>query len=266
MAVGSVAALPLERGVKELETVDPVSLPAVQESSATLMFERLAKDPAVDVEKLQRLIDMQKDILAHNAESEFWAAFAEMQGKLPTIDEDGRIVVNGAVRSNYSTNEKLQETIRPILAEHGFSLSFRNRVTEKGARIVKGILAHRGGHKEYDEFESMPDDGGSMNSIQRIGSQRSYGQRYTSIALLNIVSRAKQDRDRDGVGSDTPKTPEGYEPWIAVLEGEAMGGLKTYEQAWQQSKPEYKTYCANHDRDRWNAIKATASAASKGRR
>lgn len=237
-------------------------------SGSVAMFERLARDESVDVEKLQRLIDMQKDILRHQAEADFWAAFAEMQGDLPTIDEDGQIVVDGKVRSRYSTNEHIQEIIRPILKRHGFAISFRNTTNEKGLIKVTGILAHRSGHKESDSFDSMPDSGGSMNSIQRIGSTRSYGARYTTISLCNIVSRAKLDRDDDGKRAGKqevpppPDTPSGstltYEDWLKGLSIAAAKGLASFDPAWECSEPVYKTYLHKHDYESLRKLKETA--------
>lgn len=241
-----------------------VALTPVENASLVLMFERLAKDPAVDVEKLQRLIDMQKDILRINAEAKFWDEFARMQGDLPTITEDGAIAVNGVVRSRYSTNENIQEVIRPILQRYGFALSFRN-ATRDGVQIVTGILAGHG-HKETDTFESAPDSGGSMNSIQRIGSTRSYGQRYTSIALLNIVSRAPQDRDDDGERGgmkDTSDAPEGYDPWLATLEGVADEGMAKFSQAWNRSPESFRRYLARTAPKLLNSIKDKAGRAGK---
>lgn len=267
MKQGSTATLPMDNTQADPGVRDVALVPA-ESANLVLMFERLAKDPTVDPDKLEKLITLQEHIRAMNAEAMFWDELAEMQGKLPTIDEDGRILVNDKVRSRYSTNENLQETLRPILAEHGFALSFRNRVTEKGARIVKGILAHRAGHKEFDEFESAPDDGGSMNSIQRIGSQRSYGQRYCTIALLNIVSRAKNDRDDDGKNAgkaDMPEPPEGFEAWIDHLKACAAKGLKSFEPAWETSDAALKNYAIKWHRESVNALKRQAADASKGR-
>lgn len=247
----------LARGERELVATEPTD-------NVALMFERLAKDPSVDVEKLQRLIDMQRDILRHNAEAQFWEAFATMQGELPTITEDGSIVVEGQVRSRYSTNENIQECIRPILQKHGFALSFRNIKGEK-TYTTRGILAHRGGHKETDDFESLPDNGGRMNDIQRIGSMRSYGQRYTTISLLNIVSRAPQDRDRDGAGTKTRQpssaAPAGYDDWLANLEAVADEGMPAFSKMWNDSKPEYRKYLTDTAPELQRSIKAKAAKA-----
>src|SRR5688572_26167507 len=58
--------------------------------SVALMFERLARDPSVDVEKLERLIGMQERIMAHNSRAAFNVAFSAMQGEIPAIAEKGK--------------------------------------------------------------------------------------------------------------------------------------------------------------------------------
>lgn len=263
--------------VKEVSLVDVAEQPQPQTSQAiapaqpqtgadlVLMFERLAKDKDVDVEKLQRLIDMQKEILKHQAEAAFWDAFSRMQGDLPTINEDGAIVVDNQVRSRYSTNENIQEAIRPILQRHGFALSFRNDTTSDGKVKVIGILAGYG-HKEIDTFESKPDDGGKMNSIQRIGSTRSYGARYTTIALLNIVSRAKADRDDDGNRSEATQAPTGYDEWQVNMEACADEGWRKLSAAFGKSNGEYRKRATGEDKRWWNGLKSKAEAVDSGAR
>lgn len=259
--------------VKDVSLVDVAEQPQTSQAMAptqpqtgadlVLMFERLAKDKDVDVEKLQRLIDMQKEILRHQAEAEFWEAFSRMQGDLPTINEDGAIVVDdGSVRSRYSTNENIQEVIRPILQRHGFALSFRNQTTDDGKVKVIGILAGYG-HKETDEFISKPDDGGKMNSIQRIGSTRSYGARYTTIALLNIVSRAKADRDDDGSKSEATPAPTGYDAWQLDMEACAAEGWPKLAGAFSKSKDEYRKRATGEDKRWWNSLKVKAEGAQR---
>lgn len=253
--------------VREVALTPVTAAPVALADDTVQMFERLAKDPQVDVAKLKELIALQEHIIAKNAESQFWADFAVMQGELPTIEEDGRISVDGVVRSRYSTNENIQEVIRPILQRHGFALSFRNASGTDGRFKVTGILAHRGGHQEKDEFESKPDDGGKMNSIQRIGSTRSYGQRYTTIALLNIVSRAPADRDDDGKNAgkgDIPDPPKGYEKWLTDLKAAAGQGLPKFEPYWECSDHVFKNYAMKHYREDVNTLKKQAATVSKG--
>src|SRR5678815_4876632 len=126
--------------VKELLTIDedaPVSLAPAAVSPAdnvALMFERLAKDPAVDVEKFERLMAMQERILAHNARSEYYAAFAEMQGKLPTVEERGE-----SNNGKYALHEDIVEAVRPVLKEFGFILTHRTNFPDATTVRVVGI-------------------------------------------------------------------------------------------------------------------------------
>ena len=158
-------------------------------------FERLAKDPNVDVEKLERLIQLQKELMKMQAQSAFHTAYAEMQLEIPEIDEKGRIAIEGRPTRSYATHEDIQTAIRPILHRHGFALSFRTEWPEGGRVKVIGILTHRDGHARTSSFEAPPDDSGKKNSIQMRASTVSYGRRYTTLDLLNITTRGA---DTDG--------------------------------------------------------------------
>lgn len=174
-------------------------LPPAPTGAAAILsiIERAARDPGVDVDKMERMFAMHERMMAQEAKAAYAAALAEMQPKLPAIDERGQINVGNEVRSTYAKWADINEIIRPILAEHGFSLSFRTG--HKDAKIViTGVLAHNQGHSEETTLELPIDTSGSKNAVQAIGSSTSYGQRYTAKALLNITSRAPEDRDDDG--------------------------------------------------------------------
>lgn len=232
-----------------------------------LMFERLAKDPGVDVDKLQRLIDMQERILAHNAKAAFDAAFAAMQPAIPSIDEKGRIVVDGQTRSTYAKNEDIQDVIRPILARHGFALSFETRWPEKGGVEVVGTLAHLEGYSRSSTFRAMADKTGSKNEIQALGSSTSYGRRYTTIDLLNISTREpNRGADDDGEGTERPEPPDGYAAWLAALEATASEGWPGLSKAWGSKAPNaasFRTYAQKHDATRWREIRERAQKVAR---
>lgn len=255
--VAQPAALPLD---------DATAL-AVPDHVA-LMFERLAKDPAVDVEKLERLIAMQERILAHNARAEFEAAFAEMQGELPVITEQGEIEVNGHVRSRYARYEDIIEVVRPILQRHGFALRHQNKTLENGQLRIIGVLSHRAGHSEQDEFDCPPDASGQKNNIQAMGSTRSYGQRYTTIALLNIVSR-KADDDGQKAGQKAAQdivAPSGFQDWLDSLTAVADNGIDALEAMWS-AKDAKSLACKKHliktNSAGWERLKVKAATVTK---
>lgn len=247
------------------ELVDTVD-DSIQAVPAVTMFERLALDPSVNVEKLERLIEMQERIMRHAAKSAFDSAFSEMQGEIPVITENGEIKVEGKLRSRYATNEDIQEALKPILQRHGFALRFRNECNDKQIKVI-GILSHRSGHSEQDEFVTAPDTSGSKNSIQAIGSSRAYGQRYTTIALLNIATRepgrGADDDGQSAVKKATPPAPAGYQDWLDDMRAVSSEGPSAVTKAWAESKPELQQWATKYDADTLRGIKAAARTVAK---
>lgn len=171
------------------------------ESSATAIIqviERAASNPDVDIDKMERLLQMQERILARNAEAAFNTALAQMQNELPVIDENGSIKGrDGRVQSKYAKFEDINEAVKPIMRQYGFAISFRTAF-EGGEVVVTGVLTHEGGHREQSAVKLPADASGNKNNVQGWGSSISYGKRYTMNALLNITSRGE---DNDGAGS-----------------------------------------------------------------
>lgn len=173
-------------------TVEPIPV------SMLAIIDRAARDPEVDVDKLERLMAMAERLQEREARTQFAAALAIVQPNLPIITEKGRIRVpakdgKAGHETPYALWEDINEAIRPVLAENGFALSFRIGHTEEGKVKVTGVLSHRGGHQEETTIILMQDSTGSKNSVQAIGSSVSYGKRYTAMALLNITSRGEDD-------------------------------------------------------------------------
>jgi hypothetical protein len=178
-------------------TVERMPAPASEASAIIHMIERAATNPAVDIDKMERLLDMQERVMARHARVAYAAALAEMQPDLPIIAEKGEIVHSGKLQSTYARWEDINEAIRPVLAKHGFALSFRTGRTDTQI-IITGVLSHREGHSEETTMHLPVDTSGSKNAVQAVGSSTSYGKRYTAQALLNLTSRAKDDQDDDG--------------------------------------------------------------------
>jgi hypothetical protein len=232
-------------------------MPAPQ-SDVMMVIERVASNPDADIAKLERLIELKRTIDADRGRAEFYAAFAEMQGEIPEITEKGEIKVEGQVRSRFAKNEDIQKIVRPILQKHGFALSFRNQWIQDGKMLkVIGILSHRSGHSEQDEFVAAADTSGSKNAIQALGSTRSYGQRYTTIALLNIATR----EDDDGETSEQfkkPDAPAGFDDWQTDMQAVADEGIARLTEAFNKSKDEYKKHLLKHFPKEWATLKNRA--------
>jgi hypothetical protein len=210
------------QAVTVMEPQEPQQPPAVQsvsESAVLLQFiQQAATNPAVDIDKMERLMAMHERILARNAKAAYSEALAEMQPKLPVISERGAILnKSDQVQSRYALWEDIVLAITPILSEHGFALSFR--VGRDGDRqTVTGILSHRGGHSEETTLSLPMDMSGSKNAVQGVGSTVSYGKRYTTQSLLNLVSRGEDDDGQSaGGGPNDVITAEQKETLVALL-------------------------------------------------
>lgn len=210
---------------------------AVAEYGAGLLdvIARAARDPSVDIDKMERLIAMQERVQARTAEVAFNAALADLQVSLPVIDERGGIKDrNGNVQSTYALWEDVNEAIRPCLSKHGFALRFR--VDRQADQIsVTGILSHREGHKEETTLALPTDTSGSKNAVQAVGSSVAYGKRYTAFALLNITSTGEDD-DGNKAGLKPARDAVNDETLTSLIEYcEAIGGnmsgtiLKAYQ-------------------------------------
>lgn len=222
----------LAAGERELQTrpePEPVS-----------MFERLAKDPNVDVDKLERLMAMQERIMAINRKAAFDGAFALLQKDIPQIDEKGKVIVKGTLRSTYARLEDIHEVIKPILAQRGFAIRHRTEWPQdrKGIIRVVGILSHEQGHSEESSFEAPMDQSDFRSDIQSMGSTVSYGRRYTTLDLLNIATKGQ---DKDGVKPQAEQVPDGFEEWWADMASVADEGLPALEKAWAESNRNHKT-------------------------
>ncbi len=181
----------------------------IRTDSTSLMevISRAASDPNTDVDKLERLLGMYERITAQQAKAAYTTALATLQPLLPVIDRRGRITVPAkgdkeGHSTPYARWEDINDAIRPVLAEHGFGLSFRIGAADDGKITVTGVLAHSAGHQEDTTITLQHDSTGSKNAVQAVGSSVSYGKRYTAMALLNITSRAPLDADDDGHNAD----------------------------------------------------------------
>ncbi len=215
------------------------------------MIQRFAADPNFDVSKLQALMGMRERELKRIAEQEFNAAFARMQPKIPIIGEKGK-----TDKGTYAPREDIVEVVRPILAEFGFSLSFRTEWPDKAICIV-GILTHEGGHSRESRFLTEADQSGSKNAVQARGSAVEYGRRYTTTDLLNIATRKADD---DGNKAGAKATPEGFDEWLAGLKKAAKNGMVALNAAWSCSEKPFKDSLLARD---WESAKVTATAADK---
>lgn len=176
-------------------TVKAETAPVVAEQDAILsMIERAARDPAVDIDKMERLFAMRERMLAQTAKASYLAALADLQAELPAAARKG----TGHNSKKYARFEDIIEAIREPMQKHGFSLTFRLDQSQPDKVKITGVLGHRDGHSEQTDIVLAADNSGAKNAVQSWGSSVSYGKRYVSVTLTGIATEDDDDGQAGG--------------------------------------------------------------------
>ena len=170
----------------------------------TLM--QLLSNPDVPADKLQIMLQMQREILADRRREAFETAFVAMHAKMPRVNKHGLVELiakDGRKLGSYKFAkwEDMDEVLRPHLEKFGFALRFTQINGETGLVTVRGELVHIDGHSVSSERAVPPDRGPGRNDLQAIGSSISYAKRYLAEGLCNIV---RQGEDNDGQAIPKP--------------------------------------------------------------
>lgn len=176
-----------------VQTIPPSEAGALME-----VITRAARDPSIDVDKLERLMAMHERIAGKNAEVAFNEAMSHAQAKMRPISADA---TNPQTRSKYATYAKLDGALRPIYTDEGFALSFDTGDAPSSDQVrVLCYVSHRAGHSRTYKLD-MPADGKGakggdvMTKTHAMGAGMSYGMRYLLKGIFNV---AVGEDDNDG--------------------------------------------------------------------
>ncbi len=156
----------------------------------------------MDVDKLEKLMDLQERMLNRNAKSEFAADFVRMKPLLPKII---RTKDNTQTQSKYAPLEDINKQIDPILEQHGFGTATKIVSQTEKTVTVRAELWHKGGHVEETIITMPLDEMGIKGTVNKTGphataSSVTYAKRVAICALLNIST----GDDKDGNAVERP--------------------------------------------------------------
>lgn len=162
---------------------------------------RYALEQNADLDKLERLMDLQQRWQAEQARMKFTAAVAAFRAEAPVISKDGLVDYQPSgkprVRYRHATLGNVLATIREPMSRHGLSHQWNTTQENKGITITCRVT-HAAGHYEETSLCAGPDTSGGKNPIQQVASTVTYLQRYTLLSLLGL---ATGDQDDDGRAS-----------------------------------------------------------------
>ncbi len=164
------------------------------------------------VEAVERLFRLQVEKDAITAKRAYIAAMARLAPRLPVVERNGHVKYESKDPSKagmdrkYGKYEDIDEAIRPLYSEEGFSVAWKTEEGASGKIRMVGVCSHRDGHSEEFRVDLPHDSSGGKNAIQAIGSSvLGYGRRYLTTLIFNVRIAGI---DNDGEGETTPIAEE----------------------------------------------------------
>lgn len=159
----------------------------------------LAVQQNFDIEKLEKLLQLQRQWQEEIERREFLSAISNFQFQCPPLEKTKKVAF-GNTKYSYAPLGEIESAIKKAMRENG--LSKRWEIEDTGDKIIcTCIISHLKGHSEKTTMHGSKDSSGGKNEIQQRGSTISYLQRYTLIAALGISTA---DEDLDGKQETKP--------------------------------------------------------------
>lgn len=177
-----------------------VKTKTIQKKNNSDALIELAINKDLDLDRMERLIEMREREEAKYAEKEFHIHFAKLQADLQPIYRNKKGYSN-----YYSTLAQIKRSVDPVVARHGFSYYWeRSKIDRNDMWMETEFVLVGYGHVKRTIAEgailkpSENSDGRSrMNPLQAIQATQTYLRRYSMMDGLGLSS---DDDDIDGAG------------------------------------------------------------------
>jgi hypothetical protein len=198
--------------------------PAPENHTLVAVMDRLAANPNLDADKIERLmnvfLDGQRKMAEMQDERSFAEAMADFKKNPPQIVKN-RLANTGSYTYNFADLAAYTTAVMPALAERGITWSFPFSEKE-GVITVSCVLRYGLYEQAPTTFSSPADASGGKNAIQAKASTLSYLERYTFCGATGMVAAMP---DSDGKPTGTAALPDAErKEWvdkIGLAESEA---------------------------------------------
>ncbi|KVG33830.1 hypothetical protein WJ30_07095 [Burkholderia diffusa] len=161
---------------------------------------RIAVENNADLDRLEKLMQLQERWEANEARKAFVAAMAAFKREPVEIYKRKRVGYEtnngGFVGYKHAELSDVTDAIAPAMAKHGLSFDWDIH-QGNGTITVDCVVTHVMGHSKMVTMSGAPDNSGKKNLIQQAASTITYLQRYT---LLAATGMSTKDEDDDGAG------------------------------------------------------------------
>lgn len=189
----------------------PANAPAGSDQFVS-MIERVAMDPNLPIERLERMLAMKERMEDRAREDDertakraYFSAMSRCQAELPVVTKNQK---NDHTKSNYADLAAIEQQAMPIIHKYGFAVSFQpDGYNEAGELRIRWEISHEDGHSR-DGIGEIPVDGaGSQGKVNKTGTQAfgstaTYGRRYLLCMLFNISTGDDKDGNKPAPDAD----------------------------------------------------------------
>lgn len=186
----------------DVMTVNPQErLVPANDAPMVAMIERIAMDPTIPIDRLEKMLamkermedrsrEMEREDRIETARREWLSAFSAVQAEIGPIF---RTNDNKHTKSKYADLADIERVVTPILTKHGFSTTSAPIPCSVPGHIrMQLTIGHAGGHEKTYEDDFPLDNtgsGGTVNktAIQAKGSTQTYARRYLKASALDLA-------------------------------------------------------------------------------
>lgn len=189
----------MSRAVAKATKLEVVEQPMSEGAALMRMLENAARDPAVDIEKMERAAALVERREQRQAEAAFNTAMAAAQFEMTPVAKNAR---NSQTNSNYADIGALADAITPIYTKHGFGPSFGTDTSPIPGYIrIVCDLSHSAGFSRRYHIDLPLDNAGIAGEVNKtdthaIGSTLTYGRRYIKLMMFDIATKDDKDGNK----------------------------------------------------------------------
>lgn len=192
---------------QQLQTIkgEDANLPAQSAGLTPVEMLASAVRSGADIQVVERLSLLYERWEAERERHAFVEALAAFKKNPPTIIKSRKAGFESkrtgdSVGYEYADLAAVANVIAPALTEHGLSHRWETEHLESGSIKVTCVLEHVQGHSERASLQGMPDNSGSKNPLQAVGSTISYLEKYTLLGVTGLAARGQDDDGGAGGG------------------------------------------------------------------
>jgi hypothetical protein len=186
-----------------LGPAENLPMPTSETGAMISMFERLVRDPSVPMDRIERAMDMIRELRREQAEEAFNDAMSDTQKELTPIARDS---FNPQTRSKYASYHATDKAIRPIYTKHGLRVSFNEGAegAPEGHIRVLAIVT-KGRHTERYHYDSpVITQGMAGKTMMTLTHARASAVTYAKRYLVGMIFNLSTGEDDDGNRASDP--------------------------------------------------------------